>query len=108
MAESLAEALQCRPWERALFTTYSLSEALAAEASDMVAFLNLAKNSSLWSPFQLIERIQQSLRLRETAVVPYALRGLLVCAQYATLMQSKKVLGPNSCGACQSECPYCS
>ena len=25
MAESLAEVLQCRPWNRALFTTYSLS-----------------------------------------------------------------------------------
>ncbi len=60
----------------------------------MDAFLDLAKNSSLWSPFQLIDRIQQCLRLREAAVVPYALRGLLVCARFAVLMQDTKVIRP--------------
>jgi hypothetical protein len=46
MAESLAEALQCRPWNRALFTTYSLS--LTFFESVILRFLRQSGCREIW------------------------------------------------------------
>src|ERR1035437_1620699 len=46
MAESLAEVLQCRPWNRALFTTYSLS--LTFFESVILRFLRQSGCREIW------------------------------------------------------------
>jgi hypothetical protein len=65
-----------------------------SESPDISGFLRLSEESSLWSPFGLMETIQTKVRQHDPATVPCALRALFVCSRFCELMLAKPVVRP--------------